>query len=458
MLEELLVRDEGKTLEFKENTLSLQKIIQTIIAFANTAGGTLIVGVQDKTKEVIGLQDIQKDEEKIANAVAESIEPLLIPTFHRYTWRKRDVLIIVVDHSFGPYYLKAKGIEHSTFMRLGSTNRPADLHMIEEIRQSKQRRFFDGQPNAECPLDRIQFDLAKQLFEKVHKSFSEQTAQSLDLIVKYQGKPFPSNAAVLLFGRNPKEFFPDAMIRLGRFIGLTKAEILDHKDLEIPISIALDPIVDFIKRHTSTAAKFGEMRRIDIPEYNTQVVREAIINALLHTDYSIQGASITVAIFDDRIEVTNPGALPLGLTLDDALNGISLLRNKVIGNVFRELDLIERWGSGLGRMIQISKQQGVQPPKFEERGTFFRATLYNAPRQLLPRESWQLPIIEFLKEHVEISPKQAQDLWEVSDRTATKRLKQMVDEGLLVELATSAFDPYKTFKLPQSLLTLIKNN
>lgn len=104
MLEELLAREEGKTLEFKESTQSLQKIIQTIIAFANTAGGVIVVGVKDKTKEVVGLKNVLQDEEKIANSVAESVSPLLVPTISLFTWRGKDVLIIYVSHCYGPFF------------------------------------------------------------------------------------------------------------------------------------------------------------------------------------------------------------------------------------------------------------------------------------------------------------------------------------------------------------------
>ena len=116
-----------------------------------------------------------------------------------------------------------------------------------------------------------------------------------------------------------------------------------------------------------------------IPEYPAVAVREAITNAILHADYSIRGSTITVAIFDDRIEITNPGALPFGLDLESALAGFSQLRNKIIGHVFKELHLIEQWGSGLGRMIEEYQKINVQLPKFEERGYFFRTTLYSIP-------------------------------------------------------------------------------
>lgn len=450
MLEELLTKEEGKTLEFKQNTLGLQKIVQTIIAFANTSGGTLVIGIKDKTKEVIGLPNILQEEEKIANAIAESVTPLLFPTFHLYTWRNNDVLIISVPHSFGPYYLKSKGIENSVFMRLGSTNRVADNHAIAEIQRLRRNKHFDEQPNFECSPDRIQFELAKDLFAQQSKKFTEAAARSLGLTVLEQGKVLPSNGAVLLFGLNYREYFPDAIIRLGRFLGIDKAaEILDQQDLEIPLSVAIDPILMFIKRHTSTAAKIGPIRRVDIPQYPQEVLREAIINALLHADYSMRGAHITIAIFNDRIEITNPGALPLGHNLESALAGISQLRNWVIGRTFRELNLIEQWGSGLKKMIRVCIEKGIQPPKFEEIGNFFRVTLYHAINKPFVVKEWQKVIITYLQKNNKISAKQAQKLWKVSIRTTTSRLKVMCEDNLLVEIATSPYDPYKTFSLLQ---------
>lgn len=449
MLEELLAKDEGKTLEFKENTKSLQKIIQTLIAFANTAGGTLIIGVKDKTKEVVGLEDALKDEEKIANAISDCIAPLLVPTIQLYTYRKRDVLIVTIPHWFGPYHLKSEGIENGTFVRLGSTNRLADAHTIYEIQRLREQKYFDEQPCVKASLDDIDMTLAKKLFAKVKKKFTEKTAQSLGLYVPYHSKLFPSNGAILLFGKHHGTFFPDAIIRLARFIGTTKAEVLDHQDVEAPLVTALDPILTFIRRNTAMAAKFGAAQREDIPQYPTAVVREAAINALLHTDYSIKGASIQIAIFDDRMEITNPGGLPRGLDLETALAGVSQLRNRVIGHVFRELNLIEAWGSGFGRMISICLEQGIPRPKFEELGNFFRVTLYHRESKPKTSKESSQTIINFLEEHKKITAKKAQEMWGVTSRTASSRLKKMVEQGKITEIGTSSFDPLKIFKLPR---------
>lgn len=447
MLEELLTKEEGKTLEFKENTKSLQKIVQTIVAFANTAGGTLVIGIKDKTKDVIGLENVLEEEERIAHAIAGSVSPLLIPSLQLHTWRDRDLLLVSVPHGFGPYYIKSKGVEEGTYVRFGSTNRLADATTILEIQRLKEHKYFDEQPNFDCSVNEINFDLAKELFANISKKLTDRAAKSLGLMVQYHAKELPSNGAVLLFSEHYKDFFPDAIIRLGRFLGTDKSQIIDQQTLEVPISTALEPIIAFIRRHTSMAAEIGETRRKDIPQYPPAVVREAVINALLHTDYSIKGSSIQVAIFEDRIEITNPGCLPFGLSFEAALSGISQLRNRVIGRVFRELNLIEQWGSGLGRMLNICGQQGMPLPKFEELGNFFRTTLYHGVNTFVGIEEWQKQIVAYLKVHKEIVPKKAQELWDVTSRTTSTRLKKMCEQGFLVEISTGSFDPQKKFSL-----------
>jgi len=448
MLKELLAREEGKTLEFKENTSSLQKIIQTIIAFANTAGGTLVIGIKDKTKEVVGLEKVLQDEERLASAIADSICPQLIPTFQLHTWRNRDLLIISVPHLFGPYYVKSKGLSDGVFVRLGSTNRVADQQAILQIQRLKENKYFDEQPNLDCPIKQIDFDLAKKLFVEVSKKFTDKTARSLGLVIPYQTEERPTNGAVLLFSDHVSDYFPDASIRLARFLGSDKTQILDHQELVTPLSLALDPILAFIRRHTVMAAEIGAKRRKNIPQYPAVVVREAIVNALVHSDYSIKGASIQIAIFDDRIEITNPGGLPFGLSMEAALSGISQLRNRVIGRVFRELDLIEQWGSGLERMRSVCIQQGIQVPKIEELGKFFKVTLYHGKGKKKTELAWQKPVIEHLKKHKTISPKKAQAIWHVTPRTTSTRLKDMCKEGLLIEISTGPFDPQKVLRLP----------
>lgn len=449
MLEELLAKPEGKTIEFKENTHSLQKIVQTVIAFANTAGGTLLIGIKADTKEIVGVDNILLDEERIANVIADSVSPSLLPNLQFHSWRGRDVLMVTVPHSFAPFYLKAKGENGGVYVRLGSTNRVADAALIAEIKRLKEHNSYDQSPDMKLTPEDLNFDLARTLFSALNKPFTKATAKTLELLIDYQGGQYPTRGGILLFGKDLDQLFPDPFVRLARFEGITKTGIIDHAELKSPLPIIVDEILAFIQRNTSLGAKIHSARRENIPEYPPAAVREAVINSILHADYSTRRSPIQVAIFDDRLEITNPGPLPFGLSLETALSGVSQLRNKVLGRVFRELQLIEQWGSGLNRISDICLQQHINPPKFEELDHFFRVTLYPRTLKIVPIQLWHVPIVEHIQQHSKISAMEAEKLWKVTRRTASTRLKKMCQEGLLVELSTGSFDPYKIFILAE---------
>lgn len=448
MLESLLQQNEGKLLEFKENTKSLSKIVQTIIAFANTAGGTLVVGIKDKTKEAIGISDVLKEEERIANAVADSVSPLIIPHFQFYTWRNRDFLIISVSYAPVPYFLKSKGIEQGVYIRLGSTNRMADQTTIAEIQRLAVHQSFDEQPNFKAKKEDINFPLVKKLFDSQAKKFDLNIAKSLHLLVPHQATYYPSNAAILLFAKNRPHFFPDTIIQCVCFSEKTKTKIVDQQEIDMSLPVAVNNVISFVERNTAQRSEIGRIHRVDIAQYPPIVLREAVINAIVHADYSIKGAMIQVAIFSDRLEITNPGALPYGLSLEKALSGISQLRNRVIGHVFKELKLIERWGSGLGRMLEICRQQGISAPKFEELDNYFRVTLYPKTQvSLIAKIPWQQEMVTYLTQNQSVSTKEASKFWNVTERTASTRLKTLIENGVIREVSTNPYDPKKKFIL-----------
>ena len=180
---------------------------------------------------------------------------------------------------------------------------------------------------------------------------------------------------VLLFGGDRLAHFPDAWIQAGRFAGTDKAAILDHADLKMPLITAIEEAVEFVRKHALHSASIGPVRREEQWSLPPAAVREAIVNAVAHADYSQRGAPIRVAMFDDRLEVENPGLLPFGITLDDLPLGISKLRNRTIGRVFHELGLVEQWGSGIQRMIASCRDSGLAAPAWEEVGLRLRVTI-----------------------------------------------------------------------------------
>lgn len=449
VIKDLLARNEGKTFEFKENFRPVQNILRTVVAFANTAGGTLVIGVRDRTKEVVGVKNALDEEERIASIFSDNIRPTLVPEIQIVSWRDRELIVIKVPHLVGPFYIRSEGPGKGVYVRLGSTNRRAGPELIAGIQRLAVNIFFDEQPCTEVNTEAIDFRAASEFFARVSRKITLSTRRSLGLIVTHAGREFPSRGAVLLFGKERRSIFPDAVVRCARFKGTDTTRFIDQTEIDEHLPGAVESAVAFIERHTLHGAKIGRIRRKDIHEYPPPAIREAIINALVHADYSLGGTNIKVAVFDDRIEITNPGMLPFGITLEAAISGVSKLRNRVIGRVFRELGLIEQWGTGMGRMIAACQDAGLQPPHFEEVGNSFRVTLFNRRVTVSSQEvpEWQKELEQYLFEHAEISTANAARLWNVSDRTARTRLRQLASKEFLAVIGTSPKDPRRVYVL-----------
>lgn len=442
MIEQLLAENEGKTIEFKETTRSLSGIMKTVVAFANSAGGTIIIGVKDKTKVLVGLSEILSEEERLANVITDSIFPLLTPDIEIQSIRGKELLIIHVPHGIGPYYLKSEGPERGVYVRFGSTNRTVDAEMLDSLRLLAKKVTYDELPHPEGHLDS---EVMKNVFDWVGKRPTAQALENLGVETSRSGKKYPSNGGVLLFGVNRLQHFPDAQVRCARFAGSTREKILDQIDINSPLPLAADLVIAFIERNVSKEGQVGRMQRTDVLQYPPVAIREAVINALLHTDYAMTGCHIQIAIFNDRIEFTNPGGLPFGQTIEKALAGSSRIRNRVIARVFRELNLTEQWGSGLRRIVEACKTQGLKPPLIEELNNQFRLTLYSEQIKEIVVNSWGEVLLEYLRKENAISAKSAMKLWDVSARTTRIRLKQLQEEGLIVRIGTSENDPSASY-------------
>lgn len=447
MLEELLSLPENKTLEFKENTNSLSGIIKTIVAFANTAGGTLVIGVEDKTKKVVGVSNILMEEERLTSAIADSITPLLIPNIEIQTFRKFEVIIMNIPHMTGPYFVKSAGPQKGVYVRFGSTNRVVDETMLTSMKLLSQNKSFDELPYIHEKKVEMDWDEIKKLFKKRQKAVNLQKAKIMGLMAEHAGKDYLSYGGIILFGKDRLKMFPDAIIRCARFLGITRSNINDQADIESYPVQAIDEAIRFIERNTSKKAEIGRIYRSDIPEYPPLAVREAIINAVLHADYSLKGSTITIAIFDDRMEITNPGGLVFNQTIAKALCGSSIIRNRVIAHTFRELNIIERWGSGLQRMIQACAQRGLQLPKFEEQDNQFRVTLYSNLESKANLSKEDNDFIDYLKKEKKLNTKEAAEFWKIAPRNALVRLKRLVDIGLIGKVGTSPKDPKSKYVL-----------
>lgn len=438
MLQDFLAKNECKTLEFKENTHNIKGILKTIVAFANTAGGVILIGIKDKTKEIIGLSNPLKEEERLTSAINDSISPLIIPDIEFCSYRGRELLIIRVHHMAGPFFIKKAGPTAGVYIRFGSTDRKADLQTINSLHLFASNKSFDEQPSL---CGSINQDYLKTIFMEVNKKPNQKQCEMLGIYANHSGKIIPSIGGVLLFSEKRTDVLPDSVIRCACFQGTSKAKILDAHDIYSPLPTSIDAIINFIERNSKKEFIIGKIRRTEILEYPPEAVREIILNALMHADYSMKGSQIQVALFSDRLEVTNPGGLPFGQTMKKALSGFSRLRNHVIGRVFRELQLVEQWGSGLQRIREICEKLGLKTPTFLEENNHFRVTIYSLKQESAIISKNEKQLLNYLKKHGAIQTNEAAKLWRISDRAARTRLAKMTQEGLLIRVSTSDKDP-----------------
>lgn len=380
----LVKQPESKTLEFKTDLSSLIPILKTIIAFANTAGGTLIIGCPS-SGIVKGLGNIFKEEERLANAIADSIHPPLLPELEIATLEGKDLLIVKVAHWRGPFYLKKEGLPKGAYIRLGSTSRPAGPELLDELQRSFVSLSFDQQPLPDLTKDHLDLEKVEQVFQERGKLIDQDKLQSLGVLVPYGRRVVPSIGGLILFGKAAalQHSLPDARVSCARFLGEQRANILDRFEVKGTILDAVESVPKFISRNTRLAAQIKGMYRQDIPEYPPVAVREVLINSLVHTDYSVTGSHIQIAIFDDRLEIQNPGMLPFGFTMEDLKAGVSRVRNRVIARVFHELHLMEAWGSGYRRCIEECQLGNYPAPEWVELGAAVRVIFYPHPQTVI---------------------------------------------------------------------------
>jgi predicted HTH transcriptional regulator len=213
-------------------------------------------------------------------------------------------------------------------------------------------------------------------------SIKDFLVKTLKVVKKEDGRLNPTNACLLFFGKNPSEYIPHNEIRIARFRGVTRMEFIDSKEIKGPIYKMLDEVELFFKRDTRLASKVVEFKRVDIPEYPYEAIREAVINAIAHRDYTYRWSPIMFSIFDDRIEVSSPGSLLPGLNIRN-LEGHHATRNKVICDVFHETKDMEKFGTGIGKMKRLMKEHGLSKPEFKEEGYFFVVKFYGPQEKIL---------------------------------------------------------------------------
>ena len=386
-------------------------------------------------------------EERLANLISDNVRPRLLPELEILPWRRTHVLAVQVYPSPSrPHYLKRAGTDTGVYVRVGSTNRRADREMIDGLRRYARGEVYDEQAMPEFDSEAIDFRAASESFAPVRK-LKRSDLETLRLVGEHQGRKVPTIGGMLLFGKDREHCFPDAWIQAGRFRGLDKTHIADSVEIRAYSVQSVEEAIAFIQKHTLHGIEIGAVRHKQRWNLPPVAVREAIINSVVHADYGQRGAPIRVAIFNNRLEVENPGLLPFGLTVEDLYHGISKLRNRVIGRVFHELGLIEQWGSGIQRMAAACREAGLAAPALEEIGTRFRVTIYTERTGVPSVDNTDQAILNALAGDKGLSTLEISVIIELTTRATRTRLSKLVERGLVIEVGTSPQDPKRRYFL-----------
>ncbi len=358
---------ESETLELKRSMPTEdKKYLKTVAAFANGKGGKIVFGIEDETFRVIG---VPKEKlfvylDSITNAIAENCSPSIVPNIFFQAMGQKTVIVLEIQPGQNkPYFIKREGLTDGTYVRIGATTRRATAEKLHELFLYGKRLSFDEMPFGEKPATSADIERLCQAIKRFSKkNVTRKNLESWLLLVPYRDKRFPSNAFELL----TNNAFTFAKIQCARFKGREKGIFIDKKDFDGPLYEQIEKAYDFVLSHINLSAKIQGVLRKEEYEIPPEAIREVVINAVVHRNYLVP-SFIQIAVYDDRVEVSSPGALFGGITIEEMKTGSSSIRNKVLADVFAKMNIIEHWGSGILKVFSLCREKGLREPSIEER-------------------------------------------------------------------------------------------
>lgn len=416
---------ENEKCEFKREYTD--NILKTIIAFANSNGGKIFIGVDDNGVPV-GIENVDDCYTRITNSVRDSISPD-VTMFVKYTLKENKTIEITVSEGTNkPYFLRSKGMRpEGVYVRQGATSVPASFDKIKQMIKFSEKETFES---GRALNQELHFLEAINEFSIKNIEFSKEKYASLGII--NSDDELYTNLAVLLSDEC------EHTIKVAIFDGKDKRIFKDRKEFSGSIFKQLRNCYEYLELCNHTAATFEGLDRIEHKDYPSSALREALLNAIVHRDYAFSG-SIMVNIFDNRMEFVSLGGLVNGLSKEDILRGVSQTRNKNLANVFYRLKHVEAYGTGIQRIFDLYADDNLQPDIIVTDNTF-TITLPNRNANIEITDVQKLKsatrqekiIIDYIEENGYITDEEIQTMFDIKQTRAYIIVKSMRDKGFIV--------------------------
>jgi ATP-dependent DNA helicase RecG len=416
---------EGRTTEFKREYT--EEVKKTVVAFANTAGGALYIGVDDDGT-VLGVDSPDSTLLQASNAIRSAIKPdvTMFVDYRAEKLGKAAIVVVTVQRGTAcPYYLAGKGIRpEGVYVRQGASSVPASeraiLNMIKETDGEKYEEMRSLNQD-------LTFTEAKQFFETKNVPFGPMHQKTLHL---QNTDGIYTNLGLLLSDQSVHT------VKLAAFEGFEKEVFKDRQEFQGSLLRQLEEVYTLLDIYNHTHAEVRGLLRTDKRDYPEDALREALLNAIVHRDYAFSSSTF-ISIFDDRIEFVSIGGLPKGISLDDIMLGLSVPRNEHLADIFYRLRLIEAYGTGIPKIMR-SYAEDRRKPELMVTANAFKVML---PNRNVNRRAARLndvsfagneaKIIALAEEHGEIVRKDVETALSVSQAMAVRLLRALVDKGAL---------------------------
>ncbi len=438
--------------EFKDGRGGIgSKLYKEISALSNTAGGGLIVfGVKEDRSatpklEITGIRNVHELQEKIYQYIDHKMTAPGEYSVKTLNINGKDIVVLCISElslENKPCYYTDTGINRGSYIRVANVSRPTTAEEVRSFLMYSPEYKFDQQPLKSASTEILDIDKAVKFFDdsatRTGRTLEgsenlQKNLLNLKLTSEFRGLVYPTYAGALLFSKGDPQNIGELsryIVRCVRYSDKTvSSNILDSSDIYGTLDSQVDQTISFVLRNISRSAQLVGSKRVEKYEYPEDALREAIVNAIIHRDYSINQTYVHVAIFSDRIEISNPGTLPPGVSIEN-LKESQFSRNTTIAAFMRELKYMEEFGRGIDLIFSRLREWGLPEPLFKNKSNMFKAILLGpAFKKLNDR---QLTIWNTLQERNSLTSRAVRDLFpEVSRASINNDLRKLVDANLI---------------------------